>query len=193
MAHDYKLWFRSVLAYTVAGCLSAGLVGGLLGTIGSWLGGGPANVIAFYVIAFFSLVLAAREWQWLDFKLPERRLQTAKTWAHEFGFVTASAMWGLHIGLGFATRITYGGFWVLVAAAIALGNPMYGAVLMVVYWLGRALPLWVTPALLESGSDAVELSETIFDHQLVYNRVVGITLVWSAVVFVLLALLTSLQ
>lgn len=187
MAHDYKLWFRSVLAYTVAGCVSAVLVGAVLGAVGRGLGG-PAGGAAFYLIGFLSLVLAAREWGWIGFRLPERKLQTEKVWVHEFGFVTASAMWGLHIGLGFATRVTYGGFWVLVAVALALGDPVYGAVLMLVYWLGRTLPVWVAPALLESGSDAVELSEVIYDHRQVYHRVVGGALLWTAVAIVLLAL-----
>jgi len=192
VAHDYKLWFRSVLAYTVAGCVSATLVGFMLGAIGGGLGGGASRGVAFYLIGFLSLVLAAREWGWIGFRLPERKLQTEKVWVHEFGFVTASVMWGLHIGLGFATRITYGGFWVLVAVALALGDAVYGAELMLAYWLGRTLPVWIAPALLESGSDAVELSETVFGHRLVYHRIVGGALVWSAVLMVWLALPTQL-
>ncbi len=187
MARYYKLWFRSVLAYTVAGCLSATLVGMVLGTIGRWLGGEVPGATAFYLIGFLSLVLAAREWRWISFGLPERKRQTEKFWAHEFGFVMASAMWGLHIGLGFATRVTYGGFWILVAATLAVGDPLYGAVMMLLYWLGRALPVWVAPALLKSRSDAVELPEAILGHRQVFRRMVGFALVWSAVVAVLLA------
>lgn len=185
MAHDYKLWFRSVLAYTAAGCVSAALVGAALGAVGGWLGGGGA---ALYVTGLLCLSLAAREWGWISFRLPERRRQTEKFWAHEFGFVMASAMWGWHIGLGFATRVTYGGFWALVAVALALGDPFYGAVLMVVYWLGRTLPVWAAPALLASGADAIELPEKILEHRFVYRRITGFALVWSAVVAVLLAL-----
>lgn len=158
--------------------------------IGRVLGGGTVRGIAFYLIGFLSLVLAAREWGWIRFRLPERKLQTEKVWVHEFGFVSASAMWGLHIGLGFATRVTYGGFWVLVAVALVLGEPLYGAAVMLAYWLGRALPVWVAPALIPSDSEAIELSDAIFEHRLVYHRVMGIALVWSAAVIVLLALPT---
>lgn len=146
--------------------------------------------MAFYLIGFLSLVLATREWGWISFHLPERKRQTEKFWVHEFGFVMASAMWGLHIGLGFATRVTYGGFWILVAVALALGDPVYSTVLMLAYWLGRVLPVWVAPALLDSSSAAINLPETISDQRLVYHRTVGFSLVWSAVVIVLLALPT---
>jgi cytochrome c biogenesis protein CcdA len=166
-------------------------MGTVLGTIGRWLGGEAAGGAAFYLVGLLGLLLAAREWGWIDFRLPERKLQTERLWVHEFGFVTASAMWGLHIGLGFATRVTYGGFWVLVAIALALGDPIYGAMLMLVYWLGRALPVWLAPALLKSGSDTNQLLDMVSDHRLVYHRTVGITLVWSAVVIVLLALPTK--
>lgn len=162
------------------------MVGLVLGAIGKVIGFSGAAGIGLYLAALLSLILAAREWGWIKFRLPERKLQTEKVWAHDFGFVMASAMWGLHIGLGFATRVTYGGFWVLVAAILALGNPRFGAIVMLSYWLGRALPLWLAPLFLSS-DEVGNLSESIFDHRLVYHRVAGITLAWSAGLIVLLA------
>jgi cytochrome c biogenesis protein CcdA len=138
--------------------------------------------------SFLSFALAAREWGWVRFRLPERKRQTESFWAHDFGFVAASTMWGVHIGLGFATRVTYGGFWALVAVIMALGEPFYGAMLMVVYWLGRALPVWAAPVLLKSASDLNDLPDTIMNHDLVYQRITGAALFWSAVVTLLLAL-----
>lgn len=161
----------------------------LLGAIGSQFGGTAPGGTASYLIGCLGLALAAREWGWIVFPLPERKRQTEKFWVHKFGYVMASAMWGIHIGLGFATRITYGGFWLLVAVALALGDPLYGATLMLVYWLGRALPVWVAPVLIGADSDDVtNLPETVLDHRRVYHRVVGLALVWSTVVTILLLL-----
>ena len=184
MARNYNLWFRSALAYTIAGAFSSLIVGLALGAVGKVIGSGGTS-IALYLVAVLSLLLAAREWGWINFRLPERKLQTEKLWAHEFGFVMASAMWGLHIGLGFATRITYGGFWVLVAIILALGDPRFGAIVMLSYWAGRALPLWLAPLL--SAEETANFSESIFDHRLVFHRVAGIGLAWSAGLAVLLA------
>jgi len=163
-------------------------VGMLLGAIGRGAGVASAGSTAFYLIALLASLLAAREWGWIAFRLPERKCQTEKVWAHEFGFVFASAMWGIHIGLGFATRVTYGGFWVIVALALALGNPAFGALLMLLYWLGRAMPLWVAPALTRSGPDPTELPEMILADRLVFHRLVGSGLVGSAATALLLAL-----
>jgi hypothetical protein len=188
VAHDYSTWFKAALAYTVGGSISATLVGVVLGAIGRALAWASAQEMSLYLIGLLSLVLAAREWRWLNFPLPQRGRQTEKVWVHQFGFVVASAMWGLHIGLGFATWMTYGGFWILAAVAVTLGDTVYAAALMLMYWLGRSLSVWVAPALLRSGTDAIELPETILDHRQVYSRIVGFGLVWSAVVMVLLAL-----
>jgi hypothetical protein len=187
VARYRKLWFRSVVAYTIGGYFSAALVGVVLGTIGSALPWEGARVIAFYLIGILSLLLAAREWGWIDFRLPERKQQTEKVWVHSFGFVTASFMWGLHIGLGFATRITYGGFWILVAIAIVVGDPLYSTIIMLVYWTGRALPVWLAPRSVASDAEAADLPAKVFADGLVYHQVVGIALVWSAAVIALFA------
>jgi hypothetical protein len=62
-----------------------------------------------------------------------------------FGFRAAAAMWGLHIGIGFATSVKYGGFGAIVGVILATGGINYGATLMGSYWLGRAFPVWISP------------------------------------------------
>jgi cytochrome c biogenesis protein CcdA len=143
--------------------------------------------IACYITGSIGLILAAREWNILGFGLPERKLQTEKFWAHQFGFVGASLLWGLHIGLGFFTRITYGGFWLLAAVALSLGDPVFGAAMMSAYWLGRALSVWVAPLLLRSETGSVELTEAILDHRDALRRISGAALIWCSVIAVLLA------
>jgi hypothetical protein len=188
VAHHDKLWLRCVLAYTGTGSVSASLIGALLGDVGRRVGGGRPGATVFYIVALSSLLLAAREWGWVHFPLLERKRQTEKYWAHEFGFLVASSMWGLHIGLGFATRITYAGFWVLVLIALAVGDPAYGAMLMLVYWLGRVLPVWIAPTRITSMSAAAELPAAVLGDNSLYRRFVGLGLLWSAVIAVLLGI-----
>jgi cytochrome c biogenesis protein CcdA len=186
VAQGKKLWFRCVLAYTVTGSLSALMMGMLLGQIGRWLGGNTTTKL--YVVSLVSVLLAAREWGWANFRLPERKRQTEKIWAHQFGFITASAMWGFHIGLGFATWTTFGGFFVVVAFALVLASPLYGGVLMLVYWLGRTLPVWLAPRLVWSSRDAAELPEAIFRSRHIYHKIAGFVLAWSSGATMLMAL-----
>jgi len=185
VAHDYNRWLRSVIAYTIAGCGSAVLVGMVLAGVGRLLIVRSAVNVALCLIALIALVLAAREWGWITFRIPECRRQTQKIWAHEFGFVMASAMWGLHIGLGLATRITYGGFWVVVAIAVAAGDLSYGALLMTMYWFGRVLPLWIAPTLVKDSQALIRLPEAMLENRPLFHRLVGFALMWSAVIVML--------
>jgi cytochrome c biogenesis protein CcdA len=167
----------------MTGCLSAAAVGAVLGVVGHLIKGGT---VCWFTIAV-ALVLLARDCNLIRFHIPEPKRQTEKAWAHEFGFFMASSMWGFHIGLGFATRVTYGGFWVLLVMALAVGDPIYGVLLLVLYWLGRAMPLWVMP-FLWSGRDAGELVQGIFYDHRSYHRLAVLGLLWAAVVAILVAL-----
>lgn len=143
---------------------------------------------AYYIAASIGLVLTAKEWGILSFNLPERKRQTEKFWAHDFGFVGASFLWGVHIGLGFFTRITYSGFWALTAVTLALGDPFFGAALMSVYWLGRVLSVWIAPLLLmKPEATCLGLAEAVIDHRNVLHRISGAALIVCSVIAALLA------
>jgi len=177
-----KLWLRCALLYTVGGCVSSTTVGLALGAIGESFVEKVSDGPRLYLIGILSLILALREWKLLQFSIPEFKRQTEKTWAHEFGPEVASAMWGIHIGLGFGTRINHGGFWVLVAIALGFGSPKYGAILMLTYWLARTLPVWVAPTLLDSTSEAMELPGAALLQGRLFERMVGIGLLSTAVI-----------
>jgi cytochrome c biogenesis protein CcdA len=172
-AHNY--WLRAVAAYTLAGSVSALLVGALLGAVGHRFRAAGL----YWLVVAVALLLAARELGWLRFQLPQRERQTEKVWAHEFGFVTAAAMWGFHIGFGLTTYVSYGGFWVLTLAAFAVGEPAYGAVLMLLYWFGRAMPVWLMPLIWHS-RDTSDLMEAVSANRPLYGRTEALALVWSA-------------
>lgn len=186
-AHDYKLWFRSVLSYTAAGTVSSIIVGATLGTVGRFTLGETLRGPTYYIVGSIGLILAAREWKILNFSLPERKRQTEKFWVHDFGFVGASLLWGVHIGLGFFTRITYSGFWALAAITLALSDPFFGAALMSAYWLGRVLSVWIAPLLLKPEATCAGLTDAIMDHGNVLRRISGAALVGCSAIAVLLA------
>jgi len=175
-----KHWVRSVVAYTLGGSASALTVGGLIGWMGSY---SRAREVG-WLVSSLAMLLAAREFGWLHFRLPERKRQTEKVWAHEFGFVTASAMWGFHLGLGFTTYVGYGGFWVLMAADFTIGQMKYGAILMLLYWLGRTISVWMMPVMWRN-QDSNEMIEAILSTRAIYNRADALALVWSAGIVVI--------
>ena len=169
-------WLRSTAAYTAAGGVSASSVGALLGLFGRTV----CDRTVLYLIVPLALGLAAREWNVIHFGIPECKRQTKKIWAHEFGFGLASMLWGFHIGLGFATRITYGGFFVLVGLAFGMGDPAYGSVLFLVYWLGRVLPVWLSPKLIYREQNAEEFIRALIGSRGMNRHFEGFALLWVA-------------
>jgi cytochrome c biogenesis protein CcdA len=135
--------------------------------------------------------LIAEDYGRIRLRLPQRTCQTEKVWAHEFGFAVASAMWGFHVGLAFATHVTYGGFWILVMASIAIGDPNYSLALLLAYWVGRALPVWIVPLLWQEG-DTPALMDAILANRPAYRRSDALALGWSLMVAVTLLVKTPI-
>jgi len=158
--------------------VSAATAGALLAVLGRWLMGPLPEGSRFFLVVVFSLLLAARELGWVAFPLPERRRQTEKVWAHDFGFRGAAIMWGAHIGIGFSTWVNYGGFWAIVTAIAAVGHTGFGAALLGSYWLGRALPVWFSPWIFPA-MRALPL-RNLQSQQLLYRRMNAVGLAWSA-------------
>jgi hypothetical protein len=144
VAHARGIWFKAVLAYTFGGVVTAAVIGGAVGFVGESVATTGMRPFVLQAVALLAALLTARELRLLNFPLPQVDRQTERTWAMQFGFVTAAAMWGSHIGLGVATVITHGGLFIVAALALALG-PTLGSVLFVAFWLGRTLPIWIAP------------------------------------------------
>jgi len=108
--------------------------------------------------------------------------QTKQTWAHLFGFRTAAAMWGLHIGIGFATWVKYGGFWAIVGVILASGGIKYGATLMGSYWLGRAFPVWISPWASGTGRISPNFLTSLRTQEAMFRHASAVALGWTAMV-----------
>jgi hypothetical protein len=189
VAQTRGMWFRCAIAYLVTGSVSACVVGAGLGVLGNiMLSLGPIGRVRFLFVSVLALILGARELGLITFALPERKRQTEKVFANQYGLLIASAMWGAHIGLGFATRVTFGGFWFLVAITLAVGEPGYGAIVMLFYWLGRALPVLLGPRLLPDQLPPTQIVPTLAPGRLWYRHIAGIALMWSAGVAALLVI-----
>ncbi|HEY7202114.1 MAG TPA: hypothetical protein VIC57_17975 [Candidatus Dormibacteraeota bacterium] len=182
VARDWRTWGAAVSLYTLSGLgvtLAAGAGIGELGHVAG-LPGRPALVLAAGLA--IALVLAARELGVLRFRLPERPLQTEKVWMHQFGPLGAATLWGLHLSLGFFTRVNYGGFWLLTLLALGLGSPRLGALLMGAHWLGKALSVWVAPLALRTSADGSEVAGVWDTDARHYRRVQALGLLAAGAV-----------
>jgi hypothetical protein len=143
-----------VAAYTGGGLASSSAVGALLGAVGAVC---PATwaLNLLWLLPVASSLFLMRDVGLLGIPVPECKHQTKREWAHDLGIVCAGALWGLHLGLGFMTRVSFTGFWILVMTTFILGSPLWGALLMASYWIGRAAPVIVAPRVLLAGEVAL--------------------------------------
>lgn len=165
----HRVWRSASLAYTLGGVATASIVGlalGLMGAAARSVGLTPALAMSLFTAC--ALILALRELGLPSYALPEVPRQTDKMWAMRFGFVTGAAMWGSHIGLGFATVIRHGGIYAVAGCAFFL-DPLQTALLMVTFWIGRTLPIWATPLLTNDEQDGSVVMDLLLERSDAYR------------------------
>lgn len=172
-----RSWRNAIFAYTVCGSFTAFLVGYIVGSAGSFLPLSSTTWAA--IIVAGSSILLLRELGPLEFPLPQVNRQTHKSWAVIFGSTIGAGMWGGHIGLAFATVVNHSGFYALILIAAA-STPTIAAMLFVVYWVGRTLPIWMAPRLRRGATDnSSHAADEIVDQGTVFRHVAASGLVLS--------------
>jgi sulfite exporter TauE/SafE len=131
-------YWASVVLHTLGTTISAAAFGVLLGAVGMvarapWGSGGPE------VIAVVAVLYSARELAHLPIPLFDRRRQVPEWWRNFYSRPMAALLYGLSLGIGFLTFLTFGSFVVVSVAAIASGSPLEGAVLCGSFGLARGL------------------------------------------------------
>jgi len=189
VAGKKKEWLTNVTAYTAAGLLASCLVGWGLAALGRALLPSGRSGLAVVLCLGIAALAAAREMGWISIPLPQRRRQTRDLWAKWFRSPVAAALWGFDVGFLFTTWFTLAGVWLLLAVAFLAREPWFGTLLFAVYWLGRALSVWLTPLLLTDAASTPRLLVAIEEHHGFVQRVHVLALAWA--LGVLTAILTQ--
>jgi type IV secretory pathway TrbD component len=133
-----SLYGASVVLHTLGATTSAALFGGLLGTAGM-LARAPWGPAGTGVVAFIAALYAARELARLPIPLFDRRRQVPEWWRTFYSRPVAALLYGLSLGIGFLTFLTFGSFVVVCVVALASGSPAAGAALCGSFGLARGL------------------------------------------------------
>jgi hypothetical protein len=164
-------WLRDVLLYTLSGAVTSVLAGATLGGVGGWLLPGPVKARSVPVALGVAVLAACRELGWVRLPLPQPRRQTSDLWAKTSSPPVAATLWGLDLGLTVTTRFTLSGVWVLVLVPVLLGDARLGAAMLLASWLGRALPAWLGPLLVDDAASTPCVLDGIGDHHRLFQRV----------------------
>jgi hypothetical protein len=136
-----RYWLTVALHALGAGT-SAALMGAVLGSLGD-LAGAPWGAGGTAALAALAGIYALRELIGLPVPVPQLRRQVPEWWRTFFSPAAAAGLYGLGLGVGFFTFLSYGTLVAVAAAALASGNALVGAGLCAPFGIARALAVTV--------------------------------------------------
>ena len=131
-------YLAAVVLHTLGTTVTAAAFGALLGGVGALLGA-PWGILGAALVAVVSLVYAVSETFRLGVPVPCRRRQVPEWWRRFFSAPVASLLYGVGLGVGFLTYLTYGTYVAVTVAALAVGDPLLGAALLAPFGLARGI------------------------------------------------------
>src|SRR5919106_825713 len=130
-------WAKVIALHVVGATASAALLGAALGAAGAALGA-PWGVLGAAMVVIVAGVYGLRELARLPVPIPELRRQVPEWWRSAFSPGTAGALYGVGLGVGFATHLRHGTLTAVAAASVAWGDPAIAAVVMGTFGLARS-------------------------------------------------------
>ena len=123
-----KYW--SALALHILGATTSGaLFGALLALVGK-ISGAPWGAAGFVAIAVVAGLYAARELFGAPIPLPDLDRQVPDWWRTFYSPDVAALLYGLGLGVGFFTFLTFGTYAAIATGALVSGDAALGALLM---------------------------------------------------------------
>jgi hypothetical protein len=132
----------SILLHTLGATLSAAAFGALLGGVGGLLDApwGRAGVSAVLVVAALYFL---REAFRLPLPVPDRHRQVPEWWRTFYSPPVASLLYGLGLGIGFLTFLTFGTYVAVTVGALVSGDFWRGILICAPFGLARGLSVLV--------------------------------------------------
>ena len=128
--------------HVIGATVAASAFGAVLGGIGA-LFGGPWRTGGPIVVAAIATIYALREGVGAPIPVPDRHKQVPEWWRTFYSPPIASLLYGLGLGVGFLTFLTFGTFVAVSAGAVASASPLGGALICGPFGLARGLSVLI--------------------------------------------------
>ena len=157
-----KSYWGTVALHTLGATAAAAAVGALLGAVGVGLQApwGAASSGALAVVAVLYILKEAFQ---VPIPVPDRHRQVPEWWRTFYSPPVAATLYGLGLGVGFLTFLSFGTYVAVAAAALLFGDPLLGATLCAPFGLARGLSVIAWPLGTSSSNDAVVRIENLSD------------------------------
>lgn len=140
-----RSFYSSVVLHTIGATISAAGTGAVLGGIGLAVGA-PWGGAGWWAVVAVALLFAARELLAWPIPLPDLDRQVPRWWRSYFAPPVASFLYGIGLGVGFVTYLSFGTLAAVAVAAVASGNPPIGALVVAPFGLARGLSVLTAAA-----------------------------------------------
>jgi hypothetical protein len=180
-----EAWISGFGVYGFAVILSATILGGVVGAIGSaftWF-----DAISRYDWSIFLIVIvftfALNELGILRFLTPSTGWQVPASWSR-FGKSMQALLYGLVLGPGIFTFIPFSTFYVLLLFEASLGV-IGGICLALVYSVSRVLAILIPSVLISRDKEGSNISDYILANRPLFHRINGVVLMSIAQILVI--------
>ncbi len=131
-------YYRAVALHTLGASLSAAALGTALGVFGSTLGA-PWGDGGLWVVAGIAALYALRELAGVNIPLLDLDRQVPMWWRSFFSNDIAALLYGLGLGVGFVTYLSFGTLIAVAATALVSGSPGIGVLCLLPFGIARGL------------------------------------------------------
>lgn len=132
-----RRYWAALAIHVCAATLGGALFGAVLGLAGG-LVGAPFGAPGLIAVAVVAALYAAREAFGLPVPLPDLDRQVPDWWRTFYSPNVAAGLYGLGLGIGFLTFLTYGTYAAVAVGAFVSGSPLGAAVLLGSFGLARS-------------------------------------------------------
>lgn len=138
---DGRHWANKAVVYSLAALVSGGATGALLGFAGGLCPPSVRSALA-SLAALVAIACGCLELLRPHFRPPQCDRETPQRWLHA-GPLRWALRNGLALGNGMTSRIGFWLWYVVPAAALLAGQPLFGALLYGIYGFARGGLVWL--------------------------------------------------
>jgi len=152
-----RRYWLSIVLHVVATTATAALFGAALGAVGM-VARAPWGDIGGWVIVGVASLYAARELLRLPVPVPDRHKQVPEWWRTFYSPPVAATLYGVGLGIGFLTFLTFGTLVAVSIGAALAADPLRGALIVGPFGLARGLSVTLAASALDqqAASDLVD-------------------------------------
>lgn len=180
-------WLLSAVSFTLGNLVVAALVGAVIGAAGGAIIQAftdkttvlTLSAVIYSLVGFFALAYGLVEFGFVRLPVPGMHAAVPE-FVQKLGYYPRSFVLGVVVGGGFTVGCPFPTYHVILSWIAVTGSLLVGALVLGLYGVGRAFPVFVVGLVLFAGVRPQVLTRWIRDHHEVIHQVNGLGLVLFA-------------